>query len=36
MKESYEEQLAIDFGHKPYAGSGDIQSDRQIVALPRI
>jgi len=20
MKESYEEQLAIDFGHKPYAG----------------
>ena len=23
MKESYEEQLAIDFGHNPYAGSGD-------------
>jgi hypothetical protein len=23
MKESYKEQLAIDFGHKPYAGSGD-------------
>ena len=23
MKESYREQLAIDFGHKPYAGSGD-------------
>ena len=23
MKKSYEEQLAIDFGHKPYAGSGD-------------
>lgn len=23
MKESYEEQLAIDFGHEPYAGSGD-------------
>ena len=23
MKESYKEQPAIDFGHKPYAGSGD-------------
>ena len=23
MKESYKEQLAIDFGHEPYAGSGD-------------
>jgi len=23
MKESCEEQLGIDFGHKPYAGSGD-------------
>jgi hypothetical protein len=23
MKESYEEQLAIDYGHNPYAGSGD-------------
>ena len=23
MKESYKEQLATDFGHKPYAGSGD-------------
>lgn len=23
MKESYKEQLAIDFGHKPYSGSGD-------------
>ena len=24
MKESYEEQLAIDFGHKPYAGSSNV------------
>lgn len=23
MKESYKEQLATDFGHEPYAGSGD-------------
>ena len=23
IKESYREQLAIDFGHNPYAGSGD-------------
>jgi len=23
MKESYKEQPAIDFGHNPYAGSGD-------------
>ena len=23
MKESCEEQSAIDFGHEPYAGSGD-------------
>jgi len=23
MKESYREQLAIDFGHKPYAGFGN-------------
>jgi len=23
MKESYKEQLAIDFGHEPYAGSGN-------------
>jgi len=32
MKESYKEQLAIDFGHKPYAGSGDAPGVASVFA----
>jgi len=34
MKLSYKEQLAIDFGHKPYAGSGDAPGVASAFATP--
>jgi hypothetical protein len=35
MKEPYEEQPAIDFGHKPYAGSGDAPGVASVFARLR-
>jgi len=34
MKESYKEQLATDFGPKPYAGSGDAPGVASVFAPP--
>jgi hypothetical protein len=32
MKEPYREQLAIDFGHEPHAGSGDAPGVASVFA----
>ena len=33
MKESYKEPLAIDFGHNPYAGSGDAPGVAWVICV---